>query len=227
MPGKKLPPRLRALDRRLLAVPSDEAMLLSTLDGFLAGLLVCPDLVLPGEWLLHVWSDSGSEADAPLFDDMAEAQAIIKGMMEHYNALALAFSQRRPYTPILEDDPRTGEILWEIWAEGFGRAVDLRPGSWTPITVQGDGETQEALAGLLDLVAISRHDSALSKARIDELTLAAPELIPGWVGALSAWRTAQAGKGKMPPVPSFGGTGRNDPCPCGSGRKHKKCCGLN
>ena len=20
--------------------------------------------------------------------------------------------------------------------------------------------------------------------------------------------------------------GRNDPCPCGSGRKHKKCCGL-
>ncbi|MDH2129550.1 SEC-C metal-binding domain-containing protein [Sphingobium yanoikuyae] len=21
--------------------------------------------------------------------------------------------------------------------------------------------------------------------------------------------------------------GRNDPCPCGSGRKYKKCCGLN
>ncbi|MBA2557449.1 MAG: SEC-C domain-containing protein [Chloroflexi bacterium] len=21
--------------------------------------------------------------------------------------------------------------------------------------------------------------------------------------------------------------GRNDPCPCGSGRKHKKCCGSN
>jgi uncharacterized protein YecA (UPF0149 family) len=21
--------------------------------------------------------------------------------------------------------------------------------------------------------------------------------------------------------------GRNDPCPCGSGRKFKKCCGLN
>ncbi|WP_270657046.1 SEC-C metal-binding domain-containing protein [Aeromonas sp. Y293-4] len=20
-------------------------------------------------------------------------------------------------------------------------------------------------------------------------------------------------------------TGRNDPCPCGSGKKHKKCCG--
>ncbi|PWB88429.1 YecA family protein, partial [Methylocystis sp. MitZ-2018] len=21
--------------------------------------------------------------------------------------------------------------------------------------------------------------------------------------------------------------GRNDPCPCGSGKKYKKCCGLN
>jgi SEC-C motif-containing protein len=21
-------------------------------------------------------------------------------------------------------------------------------------------------------------------------------------------------------------TGRNDPCPCGSGKKHKKCCGI-
>jgi len=22
-------------------------------------------------------------------------------------------------------------------------------------------------------------------------------------------------------------TGRNDPCPCGSGKKFKKCCGIN
>lgn len=24
---------------------------------------------------------------------------------------------------------------------------------------------------------------------------------------------------------AVGGTGRNDPCPCGSGKKYKKCCG--
>jgi len=27
-------------------------------------------------------------------------------------------------------------------------------------------------------------------------------------------------------TPRFPGTGRNDPCPCGSGRKYKKCCGI-
>ena len=26
-------------------------------------------------------------------------------------------------------------------------------------------------------------------------------------------------------VPVAGHTGRNDPCPCGSGKKYKKCCG--
>jgi uncharacterized protein len=28
------------------------------------------------------------------------------------------------------------------------------------------------------------------------------------------------------PFASFGKTGRNDPCPCGSGRKYKRCCGA-
>ena len=29
------------------------------------------------------------------------------------------------------------------------------------------------------------------------------------------------------PVRAAPTTGRNDPCPCGSGRKYKKCCGAN
>ncbi len=30
----------------------------------------------------------------------------------------------------------------------------------------------------------------------------------------------------VPPPPKHPGVGRNDPCPCGSGRKFKKCCGV-
>ena len=29
------------------------------------------------------------------------------------------------------------------------------------------------------------------------------------------------------PVVAKDKVGRNDPCPCGSGKKHKKCCGQN
>jgi len=30
---------------------------------------------------------------------------------------------------------------------------------------------------------------------------------------------------KVAPIKSAGAAGRNDPCPCGSGKKYKKCCG--
>ena len=32
---------------------------------------------------------------------------------------------------------------------------------------------------------------------------------------------------KAKPVKSAGKVGRNDPCPCGSGKKYKNCCGRN
>jgi uncharacterized protein YecA (UPF0149 family) len=31
----------------------------------------------------------------------------------------------------------------------------------------------------------------------------------------------------FPAAPRRGGIGRNDPCPCGSGKKYKRCCGMN
>ncbi len=31
---------------------------------------------------------------------------------------------------------------------------------------------------------------------------------------------------KVDPLESKGEPGRNDPCPCGSGKKYKKCCGA-
>jgi uncharacterized protein YecA (UPF0149 family) len=32
---------------------------------------------------------------------------------------------------------------------------------------------------------------------------------------------------KVPPIHSDVAPGRNDPCPCGSGKKYKKCCGAD
>jgi len=45
-----LQPHLKQLEQHLAALP-EEAMLLSELDGYLAGVLVCPDMILPSEWL--------------------------------------------------------------------------------------------------------------------------------------------------------------------------------
>ena len=38
--------------------------------------------------------------------------------------------------------------------------------------------------------------------------------------------SAEAKKKKPQPIRAQPSVGRNEPCPCGSGKKYKKCCGL-
>ncbi len=64
----------------------------------------------------------------------------------------------------------------------------------------------------------------------DPILSAAPDKIAGWVVILNEWRLANTQPKQDDPrvvtVPREK-VGRNDPCPCGSGKKYKKCCGLN
>jgi hypothetical protein len=63
---------LDLLDAYLLSDQSPpEYMLLSDLDGFLTGIAIGPELVMPSEWLPHVWG-----GEEPMFDDPAQATAI-------------------------------------------------------------------------------------------------------------------------------------------------------
>jgi len=48
--------KLLELDDFLLSeAAGEDAMLLAELDGFLAGVIVCPDMIMPSEWLPAVW----------------------------------------------------------------------------------------------------------------------------------------------------------------------------
>jgi uncharacterized protein len=221
-----IPRHLKLLEKQLAGLPDEsEPMLISELDGFLAGILVCPDLIMPGEWLPIVWGGGGEDA-APVFENTRQVEKLVNLVMEHYNATADDLHHGR-YAPVFDVDTRHDEILWELWIGGFETAMQLSPDSWAAI-IDGDEDTQVALAGLITLLEISRGDSRLSQAEINDLTGKAPDLIPHWVETLNAWRIGQHRVG-MPstPAPQFGRVGRNDPCPCGSGKKYKKCCGLN
>jgi uncharacterized protein len=51
--------RLEALDSLLLSVADEGGMLLSEFDGLCAGVIVCPDLIPPSEWMPLVWGAAG------------------------------------------------------------------------------------------------------------------------------------------------------------------------
>src|SRR4051794_5640621 len=64
---------LDLLDAYLLSDQSPpECLLLSDLDGFLTGIAIGPELVMPSEWLPHVWG-----GEEPVFDDHVQASAIL------------------------------------------------------------------------------------------------------------------------------------------------------
>jgi uncharacterized protein len=66
----RFPSRSGGLDRFLMSDRSPpDSMMLSDLDGFLSGIAVGPELVLPSEWLPLVW-----DGEAPEFADESEAK---------------------------------------------------------------------------------------------------------------------------------------------------------
>lgn len=214
----------------LLDLPDehDQAMLIEELDGFLAGVIVCPDMIRPSRWIPHIWSETGAEDHAPVFEDLRQVQRVTGLIMHHYNSIALSLlPESAPYEPVFAVDTRNDDILWEMWAEGFQRAMALAPASWLAVIESGDRQAIEALSGLRSLIAIAGGESTLPTPEQDRLTGEAPDLIPEWVETLSYWRLAHNPIAPVSADAAFKNIGRNDRCPCGSGRKYKKCHGAN
>ena len=228
---RKSKPYLKQLQAELLKLDED-AMLVEELDGFVAGLISCPEMIPPSDWLPVVWGLSGKE-EAPIFDTLEHANKVIALVMGHYNHVAKTlFDAPDEYNPLFAKDERNDDILWELWIEGFDKAMQLRPDAWLPL-LESDPETSAAIRGLLTLIDVARQEEKLSLLERRELEGKAPELIGPWLLTVNDWRLENeaAGTGnsqKLSPVTTpLGKVGRNDPCPCGSGKKYKKCCGLN
>ena len=222
--------KLDQLGDFLLDLPDehDEVMLIEELDGFLAGVIVCPDMILPSRWMPHIWSEAGREDHAPVFENMKQVQTVTNLIMDHYNSIALSLlPNSSPYEPVFAVDTRNDDVLWELWTEGFSRALSLSPASWFAIIESGDTDAIMALSGMRSLIAIARRESSLPPEEQDRLTAEAPDLIPEWVEILSYWRLAHNPIASSSANATFKNTGRNDPCPCGSGKKYKKCHGAN
>lgn len=218
--------RLSAL---LHALPLDNMpMTLSELDGYVVGVLACPDMIPPSEWMSLVWGQTG-EANFP---DQKTAETTIGAVMAHYNSIAGAITHSPWIEPIYEIDPNSNEVMWEPWIDGFTRALGLRPDAWERLLTQSDEETQTSMIFLMALQEIYAGQSKFTDEEIDEIDLEAPDLIPNCVATIlhqsrpELFRPAPANLSDMPfkagPRP-----GRNDPCSCGSGRKYKQCCGWN
>ena len=223
---------LDQLDALLLSHTSEDGMLLNEFDGFCAGLIVCPEIIMPGEWLSCVWGSSTEHLETP-----KDVQSVTDLLMRHYNNVAQSLMPpANDYGPLYEEDTQTGEILWETWCCGFERAMRLRPDAWEQIAESKDDDAAASVNMMLALFDIAEGQSDLPNASIKTFTAEAPDIIPSLVQTLNAWTKSGTTAAPFPawvaanqPQAPFSGSkvGRNAPCPCGSGRKYKQCCGTN
>jgi uncharacterized protein len=221
--------RLDRLNELLHALPVDNLpMTLCELDGYITGILACPEMIPPSEWLPEVWGETG-EAH---FADQRAAEETIGAVMMHYNSVAEAMARSLLIEPIYEVDPNSDETLWEPWVDGFTRAMELRPDAWEALFDRVDEVTQTTMIFLRALQDIYTGKSKFTEAEIDEIDIEAPDLIPNCVATIlnqSRPELADTVAANLPGMPHKAAPrpGRNDPCACGSGRKYKLCCGRN
>ena len=106
----------------------DNSMGLSDLDGFLTGIAVGPELILPSEWLSVIWG-----GDEPVFDTESEMRTVVGTIMGRYNEIVACINaDPEALEPIFWEGPQ-GEVVASDWANGFLDAVALRPKAWEPL----------------------------------------------------------------------------------------------
>ncbi|TKD13427.1 YecA family protein, partial [Rhodobacter capsulatus] len=133
---------LRKLEEALMALPEEnDPMLLPEFDGFCAGLITSPEMIPPSVWLAKVWGEGG----APEFESLADMQATLDLLMAHYNRVATALMMPGEYFPVMDEDQRNGDILWEFWMLGFLAAMQLRPEAWGKIAASRNVRAIKAL----------------------------------------------------------------------------------
>ena len=120
---------LDRLNELLGAIPLEcEGMTFGDLDGYVAGLIVCPEPVLLTEWLPTVWGGENG------FADFAGADEIAAAVIDHYNRVARELAAApEAWAPVMEVGRADGDLLWGPWINGFQRAMRLRADAWDAI----------------------------------------------------------------------------------------------
>ena len=198
---------------------SGEAMALDELQGFLCAIVSGPEPIPPSEWLPAALGDSMR------YESEAQAQQVLDLVMRFYNHIAQALNADEGFDFVLYRPDETTEYDYETWCLGYLYGVDLSPVAWEEA---GDADEIDEL--LFPLVALAGELPAQSvrqmkPGELERLLTACREDFGAIVcGIHQYWRVVRAKPTTIRRAESK--TGRNDPCPCGSGKKFKQCCGA-
>jgi uncharacterized protein len=151
---------------------------------------------------------------------------VISLIMRRFNAIGAIFEEPPEFAPILYEREVEGRVYRsaEDWCWGLLAGLRLAPEAWQPLL-----EDQDQRQLLLPIITLGSEEGwKLLEADTDseaaeEAALA--DLEPSVVTISRYWRSQWKAAVRQAPIrPRSLRVRRNEPCPCGSGRKYKRCC---
>jgi uncharacterized protein len=194
-----------------------ESMHLDELQGLFFAVASSPELIVPSRWMPEALGE------APDFRDAEQARQVLDLVMRFYNQSVRA-AATKDFELILYRT-ETDELDYAAWCGGYLTGMDLAETDWYEA---GDPEeVGELLFPLLVLAdALPEEEKRTVKpAEWRRLVRSCEEsLADTLVQIHDYWKVVR----EPPPTVRRDApkVGRNDPCPCGSGKKFKQCCGA-
>jgi uncharacterized protein len=223
-------PELQNLADVLSRFGGKRAMNIEQLDGFLAAVICYPEPILPQEYLPEIWGDGMVNEQG--FEEQPMLQDFLLLVTRHKLATTETLQSGDVFTPVLL--PNQDDVcLGNDWANGFVRGMKIRQRDWS--TLFDDENHGGSLVPIFVLAHEHDPDPEMRPYKEPITAERREQLIIGTAaGVMNIYkyfrRHPLLSNGHPDPddstyrrlVPK---TGRNDPCPCGSGKKFKHCCG--
>jgi uncharacterized protein len=222
----------------------DDTLRFHELQGFLFAITSSPETISPSEWIPMISND-----EDPCYGDEGEAQQVLNQIMTLHNEVNTSVLERSETLPVGCDfktdvfanfDEQASILQWsrgftighdwlsEVWEEYLLEEMDEDCGA-TVMVLSFFSSRQLAEAYHAETKQSGNNEPGKS---FEQFAEKVRELFPA---ALSAYahlgRTIfevlmeDAARDAQPAQHTK--IGRNDQCPCGSGKKYKKCCAGN
>jgi uncharacterized protein len=224
---------IELLAERLAAIENSDSLSLEGVDGFFCALIASPDAVLPSEYLPVIFG--GEPGENAGFADLEDANLVVSLLMRYWNSIIADLERESIHLPYIVE-PGTDGILGRAWARGFMRGTRLAPTGW-------DELWQEENEGQVMMIPIVAGEVDPKWPKEPPTKEQSDESLQWMIaGAGRAYRYFAELRREFAeeftdeydddeyypetyirPEPKIG---RNEPCPCGSGKKYKRCCGA-
>lgn len=194
-----------------------DCMRVDEVQAFFTALVTGPDPVVVAEWLTEITGDDAGFDEAESAQIITLVEALVAGLRADLAA-------RKPIRLIVyPDDEVEGEMDYLSWCNAYLCALDVTKTDWFEAIEAEEFEDllapMMALAGMFDeqpgqaaLLTFTERELKIFQTQLPEIVA----MVYGY------WQTF------MNPVETFrregDKIGRNDPCPCASGKKYKACC---